>query len=200
MTVATNGLVFLLLAEPAYAHSPVEGLGDFFNGVLHPVLVPAHLISLMALGLFLGQQPTGSITRTLPTFMISIAVALLLAGQEWLITTVNWVLACSVLPAILAVLAYRSPNWLTLPVTAVVAITIGGDSRPEYLSGENALAAMLGTGIGASLALIYVTALTEHLQHQHWQRILVRVIASWTVASALLVISLSLLPVKTSIN
>ena len=46
------------LATPgvAFAHSPIKGIDTFYNGLLHPLYVPAHLLLLIALGLFIGQK------------------------------------------------------------------------------------------------------------------------------------------------
>ena len=48
----------MLLASttPAFAHSPIMGIGGVLGGVLHALLIPEHGLSLLALGLVLGQQ------------------------------------------------------------------------------------------------------------------------------------------------
>src|SRR5262250_488988 len=51
-------LAWLVVAGgPAQAHDVVAGVGGFSGGLLHPLLVPAHALALLALGLALGQQP-----------------------------------------------------------------------------------------------------------------------------------------------
>jgi urease accessory protein len=62
-------LLFVVAAAPASAHSPVKGIGTFYNGMLHPYLVPAHLLVLLALGLMIGQHAPGSSRYSLPTFV-----------------------------------------------------------------------------------------------------------------------------------
>lgn len=52
--VALASLV--VMVEPALAHAPIKGIGTFYNGVLHPLLIPAHLLLVVGLGLLLGQH------------------------------------------------------------------------------------------------------------------------------------------------
>jgi hypothetical protein len=45
----------LLLTTPALAHSPIMGIGGVSGGILHALLIPEHGMSVLALGLALGQ-------------------------------------------------------------------------------------------------------------------------------------------------
>ena len=49
-------ITILITPGTALAHGSIEGIGDFYSGILHPALVPAHLLVLLSLGLLLGQQ------------------------------------------------------------------------------------------------------------------------------------------------
>src|SRR5207244_2342359 len=54
-------LSLLVLATPAWAHSPIMGIGGVFGGMLHALLIPEHGMGLVALGVALGlQQPAAS--------------------------------------------------------------------------------------------------------------------------------------------
>src|SRR4051812_48862136 len=48
-------LVVLSTVVPAQAHN-VAGVGGFYGGVLHPLLVPAHALGIVVLGLLASQQ------------------------------------------------------------------------------------------------------------------------------------------------
>ena len=52
-------IAFLISAAPAQAHVPIEGVGGFYGGLLHPILVPAHALALLALGIFIGRRKHG---------------------------------------------------------------------------------------------------------------------------------------------
>jgi urease accessory protein len=74
------------------------------------------------------------------------------------------------------------------PLAAVVGAAIGLDSPPEVVSLQEAVLMLIGTGIGASIALWLVVAGAARMARD-WQQIGVRVLGSWTAASALLAIA-----------
>ena len=43
-------------SHPVAAHSPIQGLGVFYNAMLHPFLEPVHFLLLIGVGLLLGRQ------------------------------------------------------------------------------------------------------------------------------------------------
>ena len=49
-------LLLCAAAPAASAHGTIPGINQFYNGVMHPFLAPAHLLSLLALALLAGQQ------------------------------------------------------------------------------------------------------------------------------------------------
>ena len=65
-----------LYASPALAHSPIKGIGNFYNGALHPFVSPAHLIALLALGLWLGQRGLDGAKRPLIALALALACGL----------------------------------------------------------------------------------------------------------------------------
>ena len=60
-------------------NTAIEGIDGLCNGILHPLIVPARLLGLIALGLLTGQQGELQIQRVLPIFMVPLFVALLYA-------------------------------------------------------------------------------------------------------------------------
>ena len=58
----------LLLLAPglAVAHSPMQGIGNFYGGILHPILVPSHLLALLSLGLLIGQSGVSAMRLAYP--------------------------------------------------------------------------------------------------------------------------------------
>lgn len=190
-----RGVLFallVLLPSLALAHSPFKGLNSFYNGVLHPLLVPAHLTLLLATGLLLGRQG--------PFRHRWAAIAFLLAGIAGLATSVaigepplqNPMLGFTALLALLTVLELKVPPVALATIAAIAGFAIGIDSNPQVYSGNALIASLIGSGVGMYLALVYSMAIAESLQKHHWQRILVRVIGSWLTASAILVLALNL--------
>ena len=50
----TAAAATLAAAANARAHGSLEGVGDFYAGLLHPVVAPAELVAIIAVGLLLG--------------------------------------------------------------------------------------------------------------------------------------------------
>jgi hydrogenase/urease accessory protein HupE len=174
--------------DPAFAN-PIEGLGGFAGGLLHPVLTPTHALALVGLGLLIGQQPRGQ--RVLPQMLFAAALAagllaLALAVGE---TEANSVLLGGVaISGVLVAAALRLPLLLLGPLAAAIGACIGLDSPPEVISLQEAALMLIGTGLGATIALALVVAGIARMTRD-WQQIGVRVLGSWTAASALLAIA-----------
>ena len=69
-----------------------------------------------------------------------------------------------------------------------VSSSIGLDSPPDVVSLQEAIVKLIGTGLGASIALGLVVEGAARMARD-WQLIGVRVLGSWTAASALLAIA-----------
>lgn len=189
-------LILLLASLPsiASAHTPIEGVGSFYGGMLHPIVVPAHLLLLVGLGLWIGQQGIRHIEVGLPGFVAGLAFGLPCAGLGW----VTYIPAPVLLaPAALAGLwvasAWRLPRE-AIGVGAVASgLLIGLDSAPETAEGREAVLMLIGVALGAGFVLIHELALTEFFRRP-WQRVAVRIAGSWVAAIALMVLALSLAP------
>jgi urease accessory protein len=185
------GLFLLVLAgcQPASAYAPIGGLGGFYGGLLHPVLTPTHGLALLGLGLLIGQQPAGR--RRIPLMLFVLGLA---AGLVALALAVGETAAGSVLLAGIAAIgalvaaAFRLPIFVLGPLAAMMGAAIGLDSPPEVVSFQEAIVMLIGTGLGAAIALGLVAEGAAHMA-RGWQRIGVRVLGSWTAASGLLALA-----------
>jgi len=183
----------LLLPGAALAHSPIPGIGGFYNGLLHPLLVPAHLLALVGLGLWLGQQPLPLIESALLSFSL-----LLLAGLGLAVFTppgggaqTSLVLGCALGVGLLVAAARPLPRYATAAIAGLIALLVGLDSAPEAAATGTRLIVLAGVGVGVHLLLLNVVALTSYAQ-KPWLKIGVRVLGSWSAASALMVLALAL--------
>ena len=169
--------------------TPIEGLGSFYGGLLHPVLTPTHALALFGLGLLIGQQPADR--RRLPQrlFVLGLTgglVALAFAVGE---TPANAVLLAAVaITGALVAAGFRLPVLVLGPLAGLMGAAIGLDSPPEVISLEDAVVMLIGTGLGALIGLGVVTEVAARMARD-WQLIGVRVLGSWTAASALLAIA-----------
>jgi hydrogenase/urease accessory protein HupE len=162
----------------------------FLAGLLHPVLTPSHALALVALGLLIGRQPADR--RWLPhmAFASSLAAALLALALAVGETPAGAVLLAGVaISGALVAAAIRPRLLVLLPLAAVMGAAIGLDSPPEVISYQDAVIMLIGTGLGAPIALALVIQIAARMARD-WQLIGVRVLGSWTTASALLAIAM----------
>jgi urease accessory protein len=189
MRCPAAGIVLLLtFADAARAHDPVPGVSGFPGGLLHPVFVPAHLLALVGLGLFIGQQHARwAAALFFAGGLVAGLGAIAAAVGE---TQANTVLLLTAgITGGLAALAAPAPPVIGWLLAVVTGAAIGLDSPPQVISVSEATIMLIGTGLGAFIVLIVVGACAALLRRE-WQRIGVRVIGSWTAASAILVLAM----------
>jgi len=178
---------------PALAHSPIEGIGEFYGGLIHPLLVPSHALALLSFALLVGQRGLAAMRASYPLFALMLLVGLVLAGfavnPRFAVEPVLLALAmtCGTLVALA-----RAPHPLVIAALgAVLAGVIGMDSGVTDRTRQESFAALLGCWLGAAVMLIAVAGLAELVQRP-WQRVALRVLGSWGAASAALVLALTL--------
>jgi len=176
-------------ADTARAEASIGGIEGFYGGLLRPILVPAHALGLLALGLFMGQQDSPHRRGAAAIFAVALVIGLgalvLAVGQTPAadILLVNTA-ALGVLVAIARPLP-RPVGWLAAAVTGA---TVGLDSPPQAISIALATVMLIGTGLGACIALAIVVGVTACLR-RHWQLLGVRILGSWIAASAVLALA-----------
>jgi urease accessory protein len=171
------------------ALTPIEGLGGLYEGLLHPLLTPTHGLALLGLGLLIGQQPAGKRLLPLTLFALALAAGLLaLAFAVGETAAGDVLLTAGAISGVLVAAAFRLPILVLGPLAVVMGTAIGLDSPPDVVSIEEAIVMLIGTGLGASVALGLVVEGAARMA-RGWQRIGVRVLGSWTAASALLAIA-----------
>jgi hydrogenase/urease accessory protein HupE len=174
------------------AHSPIEGVNSFYNGILHPLFVPAHLLLLLALGIFIGQHGVERYRSALRLFLAAIIVGLTVA---WFVSNTPvelYLLSGSAIFGILIAANKSIDNYVILFIVLITGFCLGIDSAQETESGMDRLVALLGSGVGVLLLLGFSVLLVDNLNMKNWQKIGVRIVGSWIAASAFLVLALSL--------
>lgn len=181
-----------LLPGTAHAHSPVEGMNEFYNGVLHPLLVPAQLLLILATGLFLGQRGPRENRLALPAYFLAAAAGLTAAGMDATPDAVQiFLLAGTMAIGLLTAIGRKPPLALYPAAGAFAGLFLGLDSTPEALEGRDRVLALVGTGVGLNLWLIYACGIADFFSRKPWQRIGLRVVGSWVAASSILVLALT---------
>jgi urease accessory protein len=191
--MTTLRLAILLLAimvSPALAHAPGFG-GGFTGGLAHPVVVPAHLLALIGMGLLAGQQAEGR-AAFLTMFGLGVAAGLLAIAWAAGPSSANIVLTTAALVAGTWTASARPlPPVLGWPLMSVAGAAIGLDSPPETASLREANHILIGTGLTAAAIPTAVATVVAHMKRD-WQRLALRIAGSWIAAATILVLALAL--------
>lgn len=155
---------------------------------------PIALVLLVALGLFIGQQAKKVSLLTLPVLFIALLVGVLLLRFNYV--TTNFSLSMLVTAGVVGlstVLYLKPPVWLSLMVVAIGGILLGLSTKPLLLPGFVGIrvySTFAGVILGATGIWLAATGFTLVLK-RFWEGVLVRALASWIVASVLMVVVLS---------
>jgi urease accessory protein len=181
------GAVLLSMADEAAAH-PVFGITGVRGGLLHPLVVPSHVMAAIASAILIGRQPLGRA-------MVAVYALGLVAGLGAIAAAYVPALAEEAL-LVLAAVAGLLVAWgrpLPWPVLAVLTIATGLahglDSPPEAISVAEANLTLIGTALNGTAFLALVAWLASRLRYD-WQRIGMRIVGSWISASAIMVLAL----------
>jgi urease accessory protein len=186
---AAVAVAVVAMVEPASAH-PVFGVTGFAGGLLHPLVVSAHLMVIVALALLIGQQRRGhgaviAYVAAIIAGLGAIALAYVPALAE------QGVLAVAASAGLLVALGRPLPRPVGVLLAAAAGLALALDSSPEAISLRDANLALLGTAIGAVIVLLALLQVTTRLT-RGWQRIGTRIVGSWIAAGAILVLALRL--------
>lgn len=193
MTAArAAALALCLLPTVTFAHSPIKGLDSFYAGLLHPVLVPAHVMSILAFGALIGQQGARSLQGPVIGFLLATSLGLALVGHGADFPAGIPLLVMAALSGGLVAWRRRQPLIVYHLLAAALGLMLGLDSAQDGFAGRALLGALLGTGIAIYLLALYAMAFADFCERRDWTRIGLRVLGSWIAASALLVLALQL--------
>jgi urease accessory protein len=163
-------------------------LGGFAGGLVHPLLAPAHLLSLIGLGLLAGGGPLRARGPIVTAFALGLAGglgAIAFAAGE---TPANDVLlAAAVICGVIVATGLPGPAWFTAPLALIIGSAIGLDSPPETISMHEAVLMLAGTFCGGIAALALMAAAAAALARL---AVALRVAGSWIAAIAILVLAL----------
>lgn len=184
---------FLVPISTAHAHLTVEGVGEVANGALHPLMTPAHALVILSLGLLLGQQVPLKLKMPIRTFAPVSAAALLftLSGH---VTGVYQptLIGIALTAAILVAVEIKIPSWLGVVLCAAAALAIGLDSAVDTGTTVSVLKTLAGTWLSLNAAVFYLAVCTSNAEDRKWARVGIRVLGSWIIAIALMVLAFSL--------
>ena len=184
----------LFLPATAQAHTPIQGMGEVASGLLHPLLTPPHLLLLLALGFLLGQQRPLRLGGPVASFAGCAALGLLVTTSDAITGVLTSILMLLALPiGALVALARPLPLGLCLALCAAAALVLGLDSGVD--AGTLAVPAaktLAATMVSLVLCVVNVAFYVSLLPPFDWVRIGVRIVGSWIVAIALMMLAFAL--------
>lgn len=184
-------LLFLFWSAECYAHGPIKGIGDFYNGVLHPFFVPTHLLLLISIGLLVGQRGVDSNVRSFLAFVMGIVLGLLFSNSSLQMQMDLILLIPVVLIGGLVAVNVSINSYLIAALSLFAGFLVGFDSPQDALS-DNAIAVgYLGLVTGAFLLFFNAIGLADFAGKFRWAAIGVRVMGSWTLSISLLMLVFS---------
>jgi len=179
---------------PAFAH-PMPGVGDFYAGMLHPVITMETVLPLIALSLLAGQQRREAAVHLLVAFPTSLIAGALLTtlgnAPSYLgvvrLGTVQLVLTAAF--GILVAYAGRVPSWLLVALGTVLGVSVGWANAADAFGHINRFRFIAGLALVGFLLLVNGNGLVRNLKVE-WTQIAVRVVGSWIAAVSILVLGL----------
>jgi len=188
----STGFFLLTAAQPAWSHAPIEGLGGFYNGMLHPILVPSQLLLLIAAGMLFGQQGASANQPAIAAFASATLAGLIAAWFVGEPGIESFVLIIALLISVMVAASLRLSLTICAAILAVAGFMLGIDSSQDALLGTDRFGSLLGSGISIYLIFLFVMGWADSDHDRDWQKIGVRIIGSWIAASSLLMLAFSL--------
>lgn len=181
-----------MIPQTSFAHAPIDGLGNFYNGLLHPLLVLPHFLVIAALGLYLGVHGLRQHKVVFSTFIGANILGLILAykygneGEEGLF------LITAVVIGVAVCVNKCFPILVSLILSGGIGLYMGADSTLDGVIGQDLVIALIGCAIGAINLLLYASGLASYCRGSGgWKVILTRVLGSWIIACSTLVLAAS---------
>lgn len=189
---ALAATLLLSLPAPAQAHVVIEGVSGFSGGLLHPLLVPAHALTLIALGLLMSSFEARPRIVLLAIFAIAAMAAFGLIAMAYSTMQAEAVILCLGAAIGLLLATNMIPPFPVAPLlTITIACAIVFDSVPPVLSVQETALALTGTTL-AGMALVAATAWLADALPASIRVLARRIAGSWIAASAVMVLALRL--------
>jgi len=175
---------------PALAHGSLA-VGEFYTGMLHPLLHFESLLPILALALWSGQLGDARAWHLPVTFSAAALVGAVagILDVEPPVGRSLLLLAMLVLGLLVAVRG-RLPAWLAMAMVLLFGVGQGQANTydPEQ---EIERPLLFLAGFGSSIGLIFFHVVTRVFRYRaFWVQTAVRVLGSWIAATGLLVLVL----------
>lgn len=170
-----------------FAHSPTPGLGDFWNGVFHPVVDLEQGFALLALGVACAREETSVERWSAGVAFVALVVTAFLSG--WLFRVLPLPPGSALLVA--GAMLVRPPEllarWLVVPA-ALTGFAVGQGIGADLAQPATAWTLPLGFCLGSFAILSYAQMGWKRFQRP-WLVIASRILGSWLLAIGLMLVA-----------
>lgn len=189
---ALAAALLCLATTAAQAHTVISEIGGFAGGLLHPLLVPAHALMLIALGLMAGRFAVPAQALLLAIFVIAASASFALIAMAYSATRAETFILClSAAVGLVLATGLMPPFPVAAGLTAVTAGALIFDSVPPVPSVLETALSLTGTAI-AAMAVAAASARLSGALPQRIRQIAIRIAGSWIAASAIMALALRL--------
>lgn len=165
---------FLLLTQPAWAHTGAGAIGGFLSGFTHPLYGWDHVAAMVAVGIlgaFLGRPAIWLLPIIFPLVMAFGGVlGILGVPMPWV---ESGIALSSIVLGSLIVLAIRPPLWVAVVLVAGFAIFHGYAHGAELPNAANPLAYSAGFVLSTGMLHLFGIAIGELIRWP-WGKIVAR--------------------------
>lgn len=199
MNAARLLIVFAVAGTTSTAHAHVltDTIGGFWGGALHPLIVPAQTLCLIALALLMARHGVRARPMLALAFAAGCVTGIVLVTRAFAFAQSDGaVLACAAATGALVALGRPLPPVVAAAIMAAAGFSVTIDSVPAIVSERDTLLSLGGTlSSGLALVLVVGTALGAALDavRNRWLPVAVRIAGSWLAASAILTLALRLI-------
>lgn len=183
--IATVAGLVVIHPATAAAHGMLQGVGNIYAGLLHPLLVPAEALAVVAAALLLGCSGRAACRTGVPALAAGLAVGLALGRHVSPSFATPVLLAVAFLAAGLVTAGIRLPPTAAAAIAAFAGVAVGIDSQADPGALHEIIVTGAATVIGAATLAVAVAGLVLG-RERDWHRVAVRVSASWITACAIL--------------
>lgn len=190
---------FELSLPPFLAHITTKGIGEFPAGLFHPLLIPAHVLNIVALALLLGRRTPLKVKARLTAFAISLAAGLLIATIPFahrLPTFLPLVLGMAMISAAVVASAKELPAPWQAVLFATAGLVLGLDSGIDQTATGLALTKIFsGIFLSFVISVFNFAFYLSLLPARKWSETALRIVASWILAIGLLMMAFYIRPI-----
>jgi urease accessory protein len=189
-TVVVSGAFLLLLSPTALFAHPMQGVGDFYAGMLHPLTAIEWALPMVALSFLAGQQGREVSLSVLAVFPAALAAGAI-AGYLSPVTVPTEIATVGLMALLGLLVAWAGsiPLKVSVALAALVGFAVGFANGSDLTPATSVWRFIPGLSLVGLMLITYGVGLIRWLKAP-WTKIGIRVLGSWIAAVGILILGL----------